>query len=82
MTEINAKIEILKAQIEQHKAFMQYWQTVILSGSYENRRIYHGMDGDLLSKAELLDHHINIMNNHTKLIAELTDNLIKHVYEL
>jgi len=74
---IKAQIEQHKVQIEQHKVYLGYWQTVVLSGSYKNRMIYHGTDGELLSTEELLDHHIAIIDNHVKLITDLTENLIK-----
>jgi len=70
----------LEGQIESRKAWIAYWQTVILSGAYKSKKIYHGFgtpeEAEFTDEEKLQD-ALDTLKRHTELLAELIENLAK-----
>lgn len=71
----NIKRENILAQIESSKAYMVYWQTMILSGAYKNRDIT--CCDKQLSDTEKLENAIAILKQHADNIREFTEGYMR-----
>jgi len=70
----------LEGQIESRKAWIAYWQTVILSGAYKSRKVYHGFGTDEeleFTEEEKLQDALDTLKRHTELLAELIEHLVE-----
>ena len=65
----------LEGQIEVRKAWILYWQTVILSGSYKNRKLFHGTSGPEFTEEEKVEESLKTMLRHVHQLSELVEEL-------
>ncbi len=71
----------LEGQIEQTKAYVSYWQAMIVSGGYKNRKLYKPC-GDNPEYNECKDKPGYRALTDEESLKEATDTMLRHCHKL